>query len=295
MTETQTITTSEDFESQQYENGVRETVEEPSHTIDPTLQRLFRPDQPIVLKYDGVSVLARKFKGFPDATLSHYAVSRFLRNSGVRPESIADLGSGVAFNGIYASVHLNSERIIFADLYPEAMDHAVNAYQMNHGIDLATAEAQRHQFGARVNTGLHELDFRVGDARMTLRGERFDCAVAAPMFVPGVCEVWPQAYEVFSAVSKEAGAPIYFGHSGLALPEVNRAAQITGRKISTHELGTVPLRLEYADESHTSRMQKDTQRLAPHVEAELMNRGMIKRVADENPRYYHSLMVSVLE
>jgi len=290
---TQTITTETDFGKQTYQNGVNETVEEPRHTIDPGLEKLFNPDHPLVLKYDGVSVLERgSFTGFPNVTLSHYAVGRFLKNNDIRPESIVDFGSGVGFLGNYASVHLGSKEIFFADLYPEAMQHAMAAYQLNHGIDPAQSQGEQHQFGARVDTGMHELDFRVGDARMTMANKAPDAAVMAPMFVPGVCEVFPQAYQMFEGIANESGTPLFIGHSNLALPQVDVAAALTGRKVDTHEIKTVPLRLEYSDGTPNSSLQRDSKTLTPEVEEHLTTLGLEVREDSGSREYFHKLMVS---
>lgn len=290
----QIITTTEDFRTQEYSNSVNQTVAEPEHTIDPSLSDLFDRSKPLILRYAGVSVLARQFNGFPDATLSHYAVSKFLREKGIRPKSFIDFGSGVGFNGNYASVHLGAEEIFFSDLYPQAMQHALAAYQLNHGIDPATSQVQRHSFGARVNTGMHTLDLRVGDARQTMSGIRADCATAAPMFIPGVCEVWPQAFETFEGLASSTGTPLYIGHSNLSLPQIRMAQNISGRKLETHEVALVPLRLEYSDDSKTSRTQKESHTLVPEVELRLRGLGLEIRNEPGKPRYYHKLMVSEL-
>lgn len=290
---TPAIITSVDFKEQEYANGVNEKIREPRHTIDPKLEKLFNLNEPLVLRFDGVSVLERgNFKGFPNVTLSHYAVSKFLKDQWVRPESFVDFGSGVGFNGNYASVYLGAKEIYFADLFPQAMQHALIAYQLNHGIDPNVGKVKRHDFGARVDTGMHVLDLRVGDARQTMAGEKVECAVAAPMYVPGVCEVFPQAFQIFEGLAKQMGAPLYIGHSNLALPEVFAASKLSGRKMEAWEIARVPLRLEYSDGSTTSVYQKESGRIVSDVETKLVGRGLEIGGDSSRPDYFHKLVVS---
>lgn len=289
------IRTADDFSSQTWANGLEVSVANPIHTLDPRIMAQVKGSEvqrPLILEYGGVKVYERFTPEYPNVTLAHYAVGHAMRERKVQPNKIVDFGCGVGFIGNFAAMHLNPQEVVFTDLSTNALNQSAAAYAMNTQVDLNALPKTRHQFGMRMNAGKHILDFRLGDVRQTLSGETADVAAAAPMFVPGICEVFPQAYQLFAAVSKHIGAQLFVGHTNLARDKVHEAAQATGMKYQTVFEQTVPLRLEYSDATRGS-IQVTNNRLPKELESFLASRGLEIRDEEENP-YFHRIMVTEL-
>lgn len=279
------------------DGGESTEIQHPCHSFDPQLESLLakRGQEPAFFEYAGVKVLKRRSTGFPNATFNHFAIARALTDHSVTPRRFIDLGCGVGFLGNYASVHFRPEEIVFADLNPDALNHGLLGYEANHGVDLDACPRTPHSFGFKIKTLRHTLDARLGNAAHTLRGYEADVAVAAPMYIPGVCEVFPQAYALFAGIAKQLGTHLFIGHSCLATHMVESAARSCGMRMDTRYERLLPLRLDYADDAPLSQVQRDSGILFPEVEESLSSLGLDINTSNNGlPRYYHRVFVSEL-
>lgn len=293
------IATSEDFETQTLSNGEERSISRPLRPLDKRFDDVvLDPRVKPVLEYDGVKVLHRSENGFPNATFSHYVVGKALREQGVQPERIVDLGSGVGFIGNYAAKKLGTPEVIFSDLNGNALIQSLEAWLMNQ-------ELKPHDVSIRGNNSVMEFSSGDGRSAATILGEsqkaipplglKADVATCAPMFVPGVCEVFPQAYEFFAGVAKQMGADLYVGHSNLAGSVVATAARRAGLRREEIFTQRVPLQFEYTDGRIHTAIQKDTESLFRDVETYLKGEGLeVNEHDSDRPRYCHNIVVSKL-
>lgn len=291
-----TITTDREFAYQNVSNGTNRRIELPDSAQPRGLRKNSSPTEKFVFEYDGVKVLERLETGYPDVTMNHYAVSRHLQDQGISAQVFADLGSGVGFNGNYASMHLDAPHIVFADLNPHAMNNAMMAYALNHGPEIVrnASREQKGTYQTVMETGKHTLDFRLGDVLHTLDSS-IDVAVAAPMFIPGICEVFPNAFRIFAFAAKKAGAELYIGHSNISRDWILGAAREAGSRVEETPIREIPLSFEYTDEKYFTVSQLAREELVPQVESALTNLGMRVNTEDlDRPKYWHTLMVSRL-
>ena len=244
-------------------------------------------DEPEILAYENVRVFSRRHPGYPNPTLNHLELVNYFSNCAA-PKKFIDLGCGVGLLGNAATVYGDTEKfeVIFADLNPYAVNQSVQAYQLNHKTDLRACPGVRTQTGFRIDTGKHVLEARVGDVSQTFF--RFDGqgarAVAAPMFIPVICEVFPQAFDLFALVAKHIGATLYFGHSNLVLDMVKKAAEKNKMKVRSEPTQTIPFNPEYY--SSEQGLQVDYESLAPF--------GLEIVKGSKVNEYYHRLMISEL-
>jgi hypothetical protein len=201
--------------------------------------------KPLFVGYDNAVVLVpNQGERFPLVSLAHYfLVETLSKNKQITTEGnlskgrvFADLGCGAGFLGNYISknfpVIMPHGKIIFGDLFPESINAAINAYAINHNFDFNKVIQVQTAYGAQfMGKSGETLDFRIGDVRNTMLGEQIDVAVACPIYIPEICEVFPQAYEIFGAVAKSAGADFYFAHTSLSDKVVEAAAKKTGAKL----------------------------------------------------------------
>lgn len=284
------VVTSQDLASQAVrahalENIVEEVVNNPTDAIDPRILALMREMQApsYKIEYENVQVLSRQDPAYPNPTLNHFALGRFLGRTQPDAKKFIDLGCGTGFLGNYAGKHLDCEEIIFADMNPNAINQSLFSYGDNNGVDLQNCPIERYDFGVKIKVGKDKtVDGRIGDVNQTMYG--FDAegciAACAPMYIPDVCEVWPQAFITFGAVAQHIGADLYVGHSNLSNHMLEDAAGKLGMKLECRNEAEVPFVAEYAD-FHRRGI----------VEESLTAKGL--RV-DREGKAYHKLMVSKL-
>lgn len=247
------VITSRDFTRQNLTNGnLAKEVENPTDGVDPSIEAVLAQEgiMEFFISFDSVTVLSRQRRGYPNPTLNHFCLSKYLRDTGKSTKKFLDLGCGVGFMGNYASVHLNPEEIVFADLNPNAVGQSVFSYGLNHELDINDIPRESRAPGAMdIKAPKHTLCTRIGDAAQSLRGYDAEggIAVAAPMYIPGVCEVFPQAFKLFAFVAKNTGATLYIGHTNLASGLVDDAAKSMGLKLSLRAEREVPFVVEYSN------------------------------------------------
>lgn len=224
------VTTSLDFARQNLTNGgLAKEVENPVEGVDPSIQEVIVVNgiSDFFINFDGVKVLSRQSPTYPNPTLNHFVLSLYLKESGARAKKFMDLGCGVGFMGNYAGVHLGPEEIMFADLDQNAVGQSIHSYGFNQNIENVSVLPQEpHNVGVIIKAPKHTLDARVGDAAQSTDGYDAEggIAVAAPMYIPGICEVFPQAFQLFAFVAKNTGANLYVAHTNLASDLVEDAA-----------------------------------------------------------------------
>jgi len=256
-------------------------LENPADAIDPKISNIICNTNlsEYLIEFDDTKVISRQSRDYPNPTANHFTLARHLSNIMTSPKFI-DLGCGVGFLGNYAGVRLDIEEIIFADLNQGAIDQALNSYETNHKLNLKKYKQEQHDHGIKILGSKHTLDTRVGNAAESLKNyDAEGCiAVAAPMYVPGICEEFPQAFDLFAEVAKNTGADLYIGHSSLTLDLIEKAAHESGLKLLSEEKKTIPFIIEYTD-GRTNLTQEH-----------LVAKGLIIK----NDKSYHKLMVSKL-
>lgn len=211
-------------------------------------------------EYDGIKALSRQNEGYPDPTFNHFKLAQYLKQNITSAKGIIDMGCGAAFLGNYAAATIDLEEVLFADMNPVALKQAVFSYQLNHPNSLETATQIHHERGTYIKTNKHRLDLRIGDVTTTLKN--FDgedhISVACPMYMPELCEVFPQAYALFAKTAKDIGSKLYIAHSNLSNDLVEKSAQWAGSKLKSVSEEQVQLELEYIDSSKDPKKVKET-------------------------------------
>ena len=119
-------------------------------------------------------------------------------------------------------------------------------------------------------------------------------AVSCPIFIPGICEVFPQAYELFASIVANSPsktdsferlkpAQLYFGHSSLSSHMVKNAAQKTNGTLEEIAKLKVPLNINITDSTtseHKVPIGKFIESLKPYG------------LEVNNQEYFHDLVVS---
>ncbi len=250
--------------------------------------------RPVLVGYDNTLVLPPgKGDMYPLVSMGHLLLADTLRHipdvkdSGDKGRTMADLGCGSGFLGLFLANNfagIIGRRILMGDLFPSSLNGVIRSYCLDKGLNLDDLDTEQTDQGMRLTTtSLDLLDLRVGDVAQTMVGEEADIAVACPIFIPGICEVFPQAYQLFGAVAKEMGADFYFAHSNLADKVIEEAAQVNGAHISAikeKEFPYYPQRMDTA-----SRSRED---LHERIE-ELVELGLRK---EDDGNMCHKLKVS---
>ncbi|MBD3252193.1 methyltransferase [Candidatus Pacearchaeota archaeon] len=262
------VSTSYDLSRQIFGNGdIIDEVQNPTTSVDPRLEESLRDDNYFIV-FDDVPVLAsQKVQGdkyaFPNPTLNHLFLARTLKEQGIQAQEVIDLGCGTGFLGCYSARHLGPRKITFADIHPLAIAQAVFSYNLGSEQSIEDIPGLRKiavNLIAAINSGKRkslddilvrrdqDIDFVLGPAPLSFEGyEPGDDTVvlSAPMFIPGVCDVFPKAYIFFAETAADLGKPIYFGHSNLSTPLVRDAAQRKGMQYEQLNQERGPLITEY--------------------------------------------------
>jgi hypothetical protein len=209
------------------------------------------------MEFDGVKVYPRSNSGYPNPTFSHYLLASYLKTR--QTKALVDLGCGVGFLGNYGAVHLKPDLLIFSDLYGQALKQSQESYGLNN-TPLTTGEMSVYGpdemlggdlWVAKYKTDDKVVEFRKGNSALTLKD--FDgegsISVCAPMFLPGVCHAFPEAYDFFASVAKNTGSRLLVGHSSLASDMVADAAIKHGLEMSVRAAMQAPFLIEYTTEN----------------------------------------------
>lgn len=296
---TYTVMTDADLSGQKLyksgDNTIGRVVAEMGRPVD-TLDLAGKIDEPgpVLLGYDDVVVTGRTDGNFPVVTIPHYVLAKALKEQGVAPDVHADLGCGSGFLGNYAAKKLGARHVKFGDLNPGALNEALSAYLINNrmGLEEARANLEAMPNGMRLQDGGRTIDLLAGDVRGTMQGA--DTMTACPLYVPGVCEVFPQAYSVFGMTAKQNGAPLYVAHSNLASPVVEDAASKLQMSLTDIARVEHPL-TEFRTDSRRAPIHREG--LNPEVVEKLRTLGLrVKDDGEFSPRaYFHDIIVSKME
>ena len=112
------IVTTEDLITQTLISGtnVLQEIKKPIDAVDPRLLESMQSADQYLIKFDGVKVLSRQSERYPNPTLNHFSLARYLRQNGITAAKAIDLGCGVGFLGNYAAKHLGAHEVLFSDL-----------------------------------------------------------------------------------------------------------------------------------------------------------------------------------
>ncbi len=270
------------------------TVERPACSVEPELVDQLRKGstrKPVVVGYDNTSVfLPGEHDRFPNVSMSHFFLADTLADNAVvrKSKTLVDLGCGAGFSGNYAAKNfegLQDGKVIFGDLFPESINAALNAYLANNELNPNEMQITQKGNALRVKgRGNQLVEFRVGDVSQTMYGAGADVSVASPIYIPEICEVFPQAFELFGAVSKHVGADLYVAHSSLSDKVVEEAAKQTGTRLIDVNSRGFPLDLSTTDSRRTGFNEETVEKLRPL--------GLIVEGSRDNVRYGHQLRVS---
>ncbi len=292
------IITSKGLKSQDLidDDKVIYTVKDPVSSIEPSIfEQLIKQTEmkPIAVGYDNTfAFLPEERNRFPAASMNHFFLADSLsKNTDVRnAKSLVDLGCGAGFLGNYAAKNfegLENGKIIFGDLFPESINAALIAYFANNELDPREMQITQYENSISVRgKGKQVVEFRIGDVTQTMFKDKADLAVASPIYIPEICEVFPEAFELFGAVSKNIGADFYVAHSSLADKVIERAASVTGAKLSEINSQKRPLDLSVTDSRRRT--------LDEEVIAKLLPMGLIVEKQGDKVSYQHELRVSKL-
>jgi len=276
------IVTAEDLITQKLISGkdILGEIKNPTDSADTRLLEVAK-ERSYLIEFDSVQVLSRQSPLYPNPTLNHYALARFLRKNNITAYKGLDLGCGAGFLGNYSVQELGIKEVVFSDLHPEALNQSLFAFQINQDIDLESCLQTPLRDGIRISAPKHSIELRCGPSQNTMQGYDGEdgIALAAPMYLPGICEIFPQAYEVFAYTAKNIGARLFIGHSSLAKDLIERAADRFGMSLNARNEQEVPFVAEYED------YRKNKGNLD-----ELVKKGLVVRGED----LYHDLMVSEL-
>lgn len=279
-----TVVTDQDLEKQRIRGlDLEKEIKNPRDGVDPRLLEFLanHGQTQYLIEFDGVKVLSRQSAGYPNPSLPHFSLANYLKRNKVESKKVIDLGCGVGFLGNYGAVHLNPEVVVFSDLNPQALQQSATSYQLNKGVNLQASQQKQHNYGVEIKTDKQTLDLRLGNSAQTL--QHYDAegcvSLCSPMYLPGICEVFPQAFSLFASVAKNTGSKLYIGHSNLASDLVEAAAQENGLHLNAKEENRVPFLIEYTD--GRNKLTCDS----------LVSKGL---EIDNDGVPYHKLMVSEL-
>ncbi len=260
-----------------------------SDLIDELRKKTMR--KPLAVGYDNtISFLPGPGDRFPAVSMGHFLLADTLsdEDSVRKARSLVDLGCGSGFLGNYAAKNfegVQDGRVIFGDLFPESINAALNAYLENNGLEIADMLIkQKGDLFSLRGKGNQVVEFRVGDVSKTMYGNNVEVAVASPIYVPGICEVFPQAFALFGAVSKHIRADFYVAHSSLADKVVEQAADQTGASLVDINSREFPLDLSTTDSRRKGVDEETLEKLTPL--------GLIIKGSGDNVQYGHLLKVS---
>jgi hypothetical protein len=247
----------------------------------------------VLVGYDNTCVfLPGPQDRFPVPSLGHFFLADTLQDQDQvrRAQSFADLGCGAGFLGNYIAKNFEGARegrIIFGDLFSESINAALNAYMFNNEPWKDDLQISREGHSVSVSgRGSQTIEFRVGDVNQTMHGDSANVAVACPIYIPGVCEVFPQAFALFGAVAKHMGADLYVAHSSLADKVVEAAAEQTGAKITKIRSQEFPLIASTVDTGKNGNPLEDEETLR-----KLKGLGLIIEEGSNHP-HKHMLRVT---
>lgn len=290
------IITSKGLEKQSFFDGnkIISSVEKPSSSVEKDLiEKLVKQTdtKPVVVGYDNtICFLPWEEDRFPTVSMGHFFLADTLSNeNSVRKKtSLVDLGCGCGFSGNYMAKNfegLQNGKVIFGDLFPESINAALNAYLTNNDLNADEIQIRKNENVVSLNCrGDQTIEFRLGNVSITMYGEKIDVAVASPIYIPEICEVFPQAFELFGEVSKHIGADFYVAHSSLADKVVEYAAKKTGADLTDINSRRFALDLTTTDSRMVGLCEENIEKLLPL--------GLIVKGSGENAQYLHELRVS---
>lgn len=209
----------------------------------------------LMVGYDGT-------KAFPSdpggsrvpVSYGHLLLSKVLSDNpnATSAKHLVDLGCGTGLVGNHAAKNfegLKDGKVTFADMSPSALNAALQAYMINNQLSGDDVKITDNVFGfdlsKKLENGEQTIDFRLGNALQTLSGIQADVAVSAPLYLPGLIEVFPQAYHVFGTVAKMIGADLYVAHSSMADGKLEEAAHSLNLNLTDLESRTMPLTFDF--------------------------------------------------
>ncbi len=255
-----------------------------------------------VIRVNDTKVYSRTvLDAYPNPTRMHIVLGRVARTY-VSEKRVVDLGSGCGALGVAAATG-NASYVAFADLRAESMRQGLASYMRTMALPDDWGLLARQLSWEDGPVLRHaELDrtlaFLVGDARSTVPPVEPDLLLCAPYFIPGVDEYFPQVYDTFAGIARQAGATLLIGHSSLVNREVSEAAATHGFFMHAvrdeRQSSKVDFTVEYADKDPSHQRQLRTKTLEPSVLADLLGRGLERIERDGNAVYRHDIIVSEL-
>lgn len=212
------------------------------------------------LLYDGVKIQPRFNRGYPNPTINHLNFARYIKNNPdlVDGRKIIDMGCGSGFLGTYTKNKTNPSSIVFADMNIEALQHSLLSYASNNlakGLELLLSSHEKISGGDHFIFNNGEVEVISGNVINTFTECHLDentTAFCAPMYLPGICEVFPQVYQIFAKATSELGIPLVIGHYSAASSVIEEVADSLGLHLRDLDKTTVPFHIEYVTEKNTN-------------------------------------------
>ena len=231
------IITSEDFSTQKLYVGDKNKgfIANPIKSIYPEFFEGLDREKQLLIGYGNTVVLPYDN---PLVSFGHFLLAKTLSELNIdskEGKKIVDLGTGSGFMGNYLSKNFNSltnGELVFTDLSTESANAVIGAYLINHNLDISELDLKQTEnqveFIGNNNTLIKII---LVDVNETLKDHRADLSVASPVFIPGVQEVFPQAYSVFGKVAKKMSSEFYFSSSSMADNVILEASKNIGGKL----------------------------------------------------------------
>ncbi|NTV23226.1 MAG: methyltransferase [Nanoarchaeota archaeon] len=267
------------------------SVEKPLLSLEPLLLAQLAPPATFLMGYDDVTVgLPNPSNGdaFPHPSMMHFVLAKFLKEEIKQVESLADFGCGAGFLGAYAGAKLSPTKLFFSDLSPSSIIASANNYSRNN----ITSEPKVEQLPDRLKLSHNEREVELvaGDVLYSVMGRQFGIAVACPIYIPGIVQVFPQAYAVFGQAAKSSSAKFIFSHSSLTDEHIIESAKHIGAKL---ELGVASLEMPLiVDTADPLRAGRDPLGDGPNV-SYLKTLGL-KDSDSPRSHYAHEIKVSIM-